>query len=228
MLIKNTLGLCCFLFLFQVVAHAQSSSTLWPVNASFKGVENNNIVFQAADGVIPPSSLQTKLHSLEYLGTLSSPEGHAPYLVISAKTCDQCDFPKNLFLIRADGSDIASFTYPGKIKSHLNGRSLMESRVFFGKCINKHDQVLVVFQKDKVDRRRYLQSSVFVAEVGQENLKEKLMVRRRPSIKSALNKVRKKQCQEIKGFTRKSNRSLPSKEEDKPILPEMALVTKKN
>ena len=228
MITKSTLSLYCFLFLFQLLGNAYANSFIWPASASFKSIENNQIVFQTPEGTPAPSSLQTKLYNLEYLGSLSSPEGYAPYLVISAKTCDQCNFPKNLFLIRADGSDIASFTYPGKVKSHINGRSLMESRVFFGKCLNKHDQVLVVFQKDKVDRRRYLQSSVFVAEVGQENLKEKLMIRRRPSIKSALRKVRQKQCQEVKGFTRKSNRSLPSKESDKPVLPEMALITKKN
>src|SRR5690606_18346983 len=62
--------------------------------------------------------------------------------------------------------------------------------------------VYVVFQDEKVDRRRYLQSSVYVAEAAKEIVREQLIERRPPRIKRTLARVRAKQCTEIKGRNR--------------------------
>lgn len=186
-------GLLC---LNSILGWAESTS-----NASLEiaKIEKGTIVFSA----LPP--IQTPYAELEALGRLTPSGGGVPFFLLSALPCDGCKEQKELFLVKADGSRREKFVFPGKVRDRKTGALLYEGRAFFGECLANRGPVYVSFQSDKMDRKRHLQPSVFVAEVDPNgDLQEKVIVRRRPSLSSTLQRVRKKGCQEISGFDRVS------------------------
>lgn len=167
-------------------------------------VEGTTVHFKVPEGMSLPQSLTTSLHDLKHLGTLESPEGGSPYLLFSGRPCLSCPLDKSLYMLRPDGGKPVQFVYPGKVIDPKSGSLILESRAFFGKCLpSTNEDVYVVFQKERVDRRRYLQSSVFVARMGKYRIHESLMERRLPKISATLKRVRQKQCREIEGRNRR-------------------------
>ena len=170
-------------------------------------IEGNTLYFKNENGspVFPP--LKTKLFDLNYFGALE-PTGDdtRPYVLISALPCEGCKDQKALYLLRADGSSFNKFIYPGEVRDNKTGGLLLKSRAFYGKCLPNKDDVYIVYQDEKIDRRRYLQTSVYVAQMGPVRIEEKLITRTRdrPSLDRLLKRVKKKECFEIEGIKRKS------------------------
>jgi hypothetical protein len=178
----------------------------FPAVPSIEKIDGGKIVFTNA-------SLKTKLSAIEPLGLLNAKDDARPYLLVSALPCEDCATDKKaLYLLRIDGTSQNKFVYPGEIRDRKDGQVLFRSRSFFGQCLPGKPDVYIVFQSEKVDRRRALQDSVFIAEVGPVRIDEKLLWRGKPSLTNVLKLVKKKTCQEIKGFARKSGEfQLPSK-----------------
>jgi len=150
-----------------------------------------------------PPPLKTSYFGLESLGRLDPPQGGVPYLVLVGMPCQGCNDKKELLLIKADGSRQEKFVYPGKVKDRKNGALLYEGRSFYGDCLSNRGPVYVAFQSDKMDRKRFPQPSVFVAELQEDGtLVEKLIMRRRPPIAATLKRVKKKECFEVSGVDR--------------------------
>jgi hypothetical protein len=146
--------------------------------------------------------VETKLFDLKHLGTIEAADGSPPYLLFSGRACQSCDQDRHVYAIRADGGRSTHFVYPGKILDPKSRAVVLESRAFFGKCLPGGRDAYVVFQREKVDRRRGMQTSVFVAEPARDHLSERLIERRQPNVKTALQQVKRKQCQEIEGRNR--------------------------
>ena len=192
----------------------------WPREMEIDRVENGVFHFRVPGGGSPPAPLTTRLEDAAAHGLLFSGDaGDPPYIVAEAASCRDCagsgpvraaeldpDHPM-IYLIRADGAEGARFVYPGKVLSQ-KGSTLLDSRAFFGECLYQRGPVYVVYQKEKIDRRRYLQHSVFVATPGPGGVKEELITRtrKRPSLDSILRRVKGRTCQEIKGTTRHAAR----------------------
>ncbi|MEK6704746.1 MAG: hypothetical protein AABZ06_03075 [Bdellovibrionota bacterium] len=137
-------------------------------------------------------SLRATLKELKHLGSVN------PYHVFAGRFCDNCDEDIAIHLIKPDGNRAATFVYPGKIIDPKTKNVVLDSRAFFGRCIPAiQNEVYVVFQKERVDRRHGPQSSVLVAEPREGLLYEKLLERRLPRIDQTLKYVRKKICYEV-------------------------------
>ncbi|MGE0616723.1 MAG: hypothetical protein AB7P04_13905 [Bacteriovoracia bacterium] len=179
----------------------------WPPGSDFHRVEGQTIHFvgpsKDPQKGSSPHPLKTRLHGIEYLGMLHSQDGGFPYLMVKATECEKC-VEKHLYLIRADGSSFTTLVLPGKVNDRKTGALLLDASSFFGHCLNGKRDVYVSFQREKVDRRRHLQTSVMVVEVKSDHLHEKLLVKRLPHIRETLRRVRLKQCTEIKGENRDS------------------------
>ncbi|MEK6578274.1 MAG: hypothetical protein AABZ55_03530, partial [Bdellovibrionota bacterium] len=157
----------------------------WGSNQKYEvdRVEESTIFFRSLEtGTQAPKPLKTDLFDLTYFGAIRSPDGtdglSTPYFFFAGKPCKTCQHDKTVYAIRADKSEkgkVYSFTYPGKILDPKTGSVLMESRAVFGGCLRDQREVYVVFQKEKVDRRKFLQASVFVAEAHDTTLNEKLV-----------------------------------------------------
>ncbi|MCM2279163.1 MAG: hypothetical protein NDJ89_13890 [Oligoflexia bacterium] len=144
--------------------------------------------------------IKTDLHDVSYLGALRAGAGELPYFLFSAKPCQDCLQDTSLHLIRPNDSRPQTFTYPGRILDSKTRTLLLESRAFFGRCLTQTpNDVYIVFQKERVDRRRHLQSSVYIAEAGPDHLDERLLERRLPSVSHSLTWVKRKSCREISG-----------------------------
>lgn len=174
-----------------------------PPLISIQRVEGNRVYFEGPESASVPKSLEISHPHFEPVGLLRPRSGH-PFLLLSASPCKNCEKQKFLQLIKTTGESKLTFVYPGKIRSS-RGRILMDSRAFYGNCLPDRSDVYVVFQKERVDRRRYLQRSVFIAEVTETGVKESLIARRRPQIKDTLRRVKQKKCTEIKGFNRQTS-----------------------
>lgn len=154
-----------------------------------------------ADATPLPPPLQTRLTSVKAFGLLFPPDdAGVPYVLLSGRPCREagsCHEPRNIYLIRADGTDHHQFTHPGQIKDRRRGRIYHRSKAYFGRCLPGRGDVFVSFQEDKVDGRRYRQHSVLVAEVGSDGIEEKLLVRRRPRLRTTQRRVKRDLCARI-------------------------------
>jgi hypothetical protein len=168
---------------------------------SLDRIEESTVFFKAPEGTPAPAPLKTKIFDLSYIGQLT-PQGGLPYFLVSGKPCSDCMDDKTIYALRPNSEKPNSFVYPGKILDPKTRALLFESRAFFGKCMNSKGDVYMVFQRERVDRKHALQSSVYIAEAGRDSLLENLMERRMPSINATLKLVRKKTCQEISGRNR--------------------------
>jgi len=151
-----------------------------------------------------PKSITTRLHNLKVLGTLTPQAGGPTSILLTAMPCASCVEERAVYLLRTDGAHPSHFVFPGKILDPKTKEVLLDSKAFYGRCLPEYGDIYLVLQKEKVDRRKGLQSSVFVAEPTPTHLKEKLMEkeRRLPKLNSILARVKKKECFEIEGRNR--------------------------
>lgn len=176
------------------------------------------------------SPFKALLEDAVYLGSLQSSKGGLPYVFLSGRSKQGKNTQNELaiYSVRASlkkGSVEkivpeldSTFLYPGKILDFDTGRVVFESRAFLGRCLNKINVgVYVVFQREIIDKKRGFVNSVFIADASRsDHLEEHLMESRFPRIQETLQWVKKKECIEILGKTRRMSRfslSLhPSKE----------------
>lgn len=179
-------------------------------------VENNKIFLKSTlESKSPPPPLETSLHQIIPFSLLNQ-KGKSRYILFQAQNCVECDQnDAQIHLMSIDGKKHHRFTHPGKITDQKTGRTIHKSRSFFGHCLPKKGDVYISFQKDKIDRWRYLQSSVLLVEITDDGIEEKLIIpfRKRPKLRTVIRQVRKNECQEIKGLNRKTSHfSLKKKE----------------
>jgi hypothetical protein len=195
--------LLAFLGLFQETSAAKSPPTPSPIEqVTFDRLEQDTVYFKAPEGAPLPQPLKTNLFDLSYLGILKPSEGGAPYFLFTGKPCQSCLDDKAIYALRPNSTKPTTFVSPGKIIDPKNKGLLLESRAFYGKCLPRRGDVYVAFQKERVDRKRGLQPSVFVAEAGKDYFDENLIERRLPSVKTTEQLVKRKTCWEIAGRNR--------------------------
>jgi hypothetical protein len=175
----------------------------------FERLEGPDKIIFKSDSGNTPKEFKPGWVDLAYLGTLDPGNGATPYFLFSGKPCEKCPNDKALLLLRPPvGSNVAqltSFVYPGKLFESRSKALALESRAFFGRCLPGRHDVYVVFQKERVDRRRRLQESVMVAEAEAQHLNEQLIERHLPRLDTTLRLVRKKACHEVEGRNRVSS-----------------------
>lgn len=167
-------------------------------------VEGTTIHFRATEGAAP-KPLEIELFDLKELGFLPAlEEGDLPWFWFAARPCQDCLQDLGIYAIRPAPGKPDAYVYPGKIIEPKSGNVVLESRAFIGRCLySRKEPVYVVFQKERVDRRRGLQSSVLVVEAGKDHLEEKLIERRLPRVQDTLKLVKAKKCREIEGRNRR-------------------------
>lgn len=201
------LSLLSFCFLWLVSASAYASNDF-----QVQIGDDQTISFTAAASTkqAAPKPVKPGLFDLTYIGALSPSVESMPYFLFGGNPCKTCSAERALYLIRPSASSstpkITSFVQPGKIFDPKSRALVMESRAFYGHCLTSHgddaDDVYVVFQKERIDRRHSLQLSVFVADASGDFLRERLIERGMPSINRTLSLVRSKKCHEIEGRNR--------------------------
>jgi hypothetical protein len=172
----------------------------------FDRLEENIVFFKAPAGATAPKSLKTELYDLKYLGVIRSSNDQAtasPYFLFIARPCKNCLQDTGIYAIRPTGGKPTAFVYPGKVYEPKSRALVLESRAFFGHCLSRQsgDQY-IVFQKERVDRRKQLQSSVLIAEPGSDHMNERLIERHLPRLQDTVRLVKSKSCHEIDGRNR--------------------------
>lgn len=196
-----SMGLGSFSFA-EEVARASIQSTATSLNIDH--IDGSKVFFKSISDAPPPAPLETHLYDLVSLGKLQT-HGETkalPYFLFSGRTCQDCSTDKGIFALRPNGDRPASYTYPGRTIDPKTRQVVLESRAFFGRCLAGRGDVLIYFQLERVDRRRSLQPSVFVAEAKPDHLEDFLFERRTPQLKNTLRQVKAGVCKEIPGETR--------------------------
>jgi hypothetical protein len=149
-------------------------------------------------------SMRVPLYEVRVIRELETSESGVPvHLLLSARPCKDCPEEASLFLARGDGKKPMHFVPPGRILDPKTRAVLLDSRAFYGKCLPDADHdAYVVFQNERVDRRRHLQSSVYIAEPAKEFVRERLIEKRAPRIERTLRRVKAKECFEVSGRNR--------------------------
>jgi hypothetical protein len=214
------------LLLLASAATAQAAPTISKWDGLGPTIQGSSIEFQSLPGreKIAPLPL-APLKDGSLIGWLRPAVEATPYLLISALAPDSSE--RSLFIIRADGKlKPQRITFPGKLLDPKTRESVHESRAFYGRCLSdqQHD-ALVLYQRDRVDRKHKLQTSIYVAEASPNLLTERIIERRLPQLSNIQMRVRSRQCAEISGknrlfdsaFFQFRNRGadLPDEDEDK-------------
>jgi hypothetical protein len=171
----------------------------------FDRIEKSQIFFKTGAAVPKPIVVKSDLFDLRYIGTIAPATGE-PYFYFAAKPCENCNADVALHAVRPSQGKVASFVYPGRILEPRTKAVVLDSRAFLGRCLPGYGDVFVVFQKEKVGKKRpHVAPSVYIAEAAPEFLREKLLEKGRPDLNRTLKLVRAKQCHEIDGKNRVSS-----------------------
>ncbi len=199
-----------FAFMFATLSVARSEANPAPsAELVLDRIEKQTVYLKNAEGQsLPP--IKTALYELNFLGILKGEETAPPYLVLTGRTCENCMEDKQVYLVKPDGGKPQTFVYPGKIFDPKTRKVLTDSRAFFGKCFpgrvakdGKLKDVYIEYRQERIDRRKFLQPSVFVAEPAELFLKEQLIeARRQPKLQNTVRLLKGKQCKEIEGRNR--------------------------
>lgn len=175
-------------------------------SVEFDRYEEGVLLFKVGEGTQALARLKVDLHDLQLLGKMETPDDGIPYFLFTGKPCADCIQDSFVYLIQPSAeaktypSPMMTFVHPGRILDSKDRSLLLESRAFFGRCLaNVPSDVYVVFQKERIDRRRGLQSSVFMAQPTKDKVSEKLIEKRLPSMNETLRRVKRKECREIDG-----------------------------
>lgn len=183
-----------------------AASSSQQAEIDFDRFEDTTLYFKTSNGSNPPKPLKTELYDLKYLGTLKPPADDPsvpPYFLFSGKGCKDCLQDMGIYAIRPFGGKPVGYVYPGRILESRSRATVLESRAFFGRCLpRQRDPVYVVFQRERVDRRGGMQSSVLIAEPGSDHMDERLLERHLPRVQDTLRLVKAKSCHEIDGRNR--------------------------
>lgn len=150
------------------------------------------------------------------IGMLKAAPGGNPYFLVSGRPCKDCMADPMIMAFQANNPKLYKFVGPGRVIDHKTHAVVMESRAFYGHCLyRKRDDVYLVFQKERVDRKRAPQASVFIAEPSVdpvesgrplEHLHEVLLERHEPRITDTFKLVHSKACHEIESHDRITTR----------------------
>lgn len=176
---------------FAIIIAASSASSFLNISLSFAASETSETKNQWPG-----------LFEVQSIGSLRE------FSLVSAKPCKDCSHERAIFLLppRTPTSRYTLFVYPGKVTDPKNHQVILESRSFYGRCLTATEDAYVVFQKERVDKRKGPQSSVFIATPsmvsGSPVIAEKLLERKLPNLKNTLKHVKEKRCFEIPGRNR--------------------------
>lgn len=191
------------LLLLSSATFALAADTAQPSTLSVDRVENQTIYFTGKPTARKP--LKTELYDLVFIAGLTPQDSSTPYFLFAANPCADCTTERALYLIRPLATpQITSFVYPGHVIDGKSHQLVLESRAFYGQCIRGGDgsDQYVVFQRENVDRRHRGLNSVFVAQASGDYLRERLIDRGLPRLRSILQEVKWKHCKEIAGRSR--------------------------
>lgn len=168
----------------------------------FDQVDGSKIVLKhGGETPEPRITIETKLKEMKFMGILRGPTERV-WVLAAGKLGNELSAESHIFAFPSDKTKSTHFSYPGKILDPKTRATLFESRAFFGKCMTGPGEEYIVFQRERLDRKRSLQPSVFIAKPGPTYLTEEIIERRLPNIQTTLKLVKSKQCFEIEGRNR--------------------------
>lgn len=202
-----------------IAAETESPSTVASSGLAFEvdHIDNNTVYFKKSatapsNAQVPNPLKLASIYDLKPIGALRPAAGDQPYFLFQGKACKDCNQDPGIYAVRppstGDGTSAnpTGYVMPGKILDPRNHSVLSESRAFYGRCLrNRADDVLVIFQREKIDRHG-MQSSVMIAEPPAKDhanhLEETLLERHLPRINDTIQQMKHNACHEIDGHNR--------------------------
>jgi hypothetical protein len=122
----------------------------------------------------------TQLHELKYIESLNDNSDN-PYFVLAGRPCGDCDANISIYFVSPIDSiksidKLQRYAYPGKINDWETSRTIFESKLFIGNCINNgnNSKKLVWIQKS-IDNKNIADSLIFIVDVLNNKLRENVI-----------------------------------------------------
>ena len=89
---------------------------------------------------------------------LDSNEGNK-FIIFSGRGCTECDMNTAIYINAAEDKiyGLNSFEFPGTLKSFEDERLLSETRMFYGACLTKGEQVVVFYSRFLNEKNKWQQ-----------------------------------------------------------------------
>lgn len=159
----------------------------------FEKVVGQTIYFSNA------KQFKTNLYDLKYIGQLKT-ENKAPYLILSGRSCTDCDENISIYIHSPSDGQMKSeteqsrYAYPGKEYDYMDKSLLFESRMFYGDCLKGKGSCVIWVQK-QLNEKGVFENNTFILEIFNDNLKE-TTIKNDALLKDLLNN----KCTELSGI----------------------------
>lgn len=197
--------LLCFRGMIASIALLESQTSFAQI-PPVPRVSGSLIAFEMISPQTPFQSIElAPLKELTWIGWLKPSTEGTPYFLVSGESSEASE--RSIYVVRADGKlKPQRITFPGKLLDPKTRETVHESRAFYGRCLKDqtHD-ALILYQRDRVDRKNRFSTSLYVLEASPHLLKERIIERRLPSLSSFQPLIRVRQCNEISGRNRLYN-----------------------
>ncbi|GAB3932849.1 hypothetical protein [Mucilaginibacter myungsuensis] len=160
----------------------------------FKNIADQKVYFKNN------KSFTTNLYDLEYIGQLSAGT-KAPFLILAGRQCKECDANISIYVWSPDDGPMKGeaeqvrYSYPGGMTDIVNGSTVFESRMFYGKCLPGNADQVIWLQKDLIEGSGYKYSKITLSVVNGQ-VQEEIKVIDVSTFENDLPK-----CKELPGVT---------------------------
>lgn len=145
-------------------------------------------------------NLKTHLSDLKYIGQLTA-DNKAPYLILSGKSCNNCDENISIYIHSPDDGEMKSYgkqtryTYPGRELDFASNELVFESKMYYGDCLKDYPNS-VVWKQRSINDQNELEESTYIVQVHNDALREISIVD-----KNIFEEVSKEECcKEVEGI----------------------------
>jgi hypothetical protein len=143
-----------------------------------------------------------QLHALRYHGTLQTIDG-TPLLIFSGIECQDCDANRTVHLRSPDPRLFspetefsAIYAFPGKQFSYEDDSVLVESRLFYGICLEREPNPVVVQFATHYEDSTAVERVVYSA-VRDDRIADSILTDSLPKLPRTLRRVQNGKCREL-------------------------------
>lgn len=143
-----------FITLLFLSVPASSDNTKWILKSVKEIYQANEVFNQPIKTEIEFSNghvASTRVIQFKFKDFITSKE-NVIFIIFSGRTCSHCDMNISIYIkaVAAEEYSIKRYSYPGKLKSYLNGELINDTRMFYGECLKQGEQTVIFYSHYRV------------------------------------------------------------------------------
>lgn len=193
----NSRLIALFLFILLVTSSVTTYAETARITTVTKKEDKMLTLVMLSDG----TKFEVPLVRVKGIAVFRTPGG-APYLLLSAATCSECDMNQSIYIvpqkITVSGHYLPRNSYPGEFKTYDTGKLVRKIRMFYGRCLPEAMDVVIWYDKylDKDNQWNVLE---YVSRLTNDGPILSDLTGSNGMLKNVLARVDNEECYELPG-----------------------------